>query len=121
MQPLKLTTDTSAMQSVGSVANLGSEVIEGNPEATVQFLVGNPETNIAVGLFGCSKGTFRMVYPFTEHATVLTGRVTLKNEATGVEAQYGPGDSWFFEKGTSVLWTVESDDFVKNYMSIVEG
>ncbi|WP_221794318.1 cupin domain-containing protein [Oceanobacter mangrovi] len=121
MQPLKLTTDTSAMMKIGSVANLGSEVIEGNPEASVQFLVGNPETNIAVGLFGCTKGVFRMVYPFTEHATVLSGKVTLQNEATGETESYQAGDSWYFEKGTAVLWTVESDDFVKNYMSIVEG
>jgi len=121
MQALKLTTDTSQMQSVGSVANLGSEVIEGNPEGSIQFLSGNPETNVAVALFGCTKGVFRMVYPFSEHATVLSGRVTLKNENTGETETFGPGDGWHFEKGTSVLWTVETDDFVKHYMSIVEG
>jgi uncharacterized cupin superfamily protein len=121
MQALKQDLDISDMSSVGSISNLGSEVIDGDPQARIKFLDGNPESNLALGLFGCSQGTFRMVYPFSEHAVVVKGELTLVNEETGDSETYGPGDGWFIKKGTAIKWTIHSEDFVKHYLSVVEA
>ena len=68
-------------------------------------------------LVGATRGKFRMTYPFNEHAILLEGEVTLTNGATGESRSYGPGEGWFVEKGTPVLWTVPGARFVKNYLA----
>ncbi|MEP7351571.1 MAG: cupin domain-containing protein, partial [Sphingorhabdus sp.] len=60
----------------------------------------------------------RMTYPFNEHAVVVEGSLTLTDEGTGEATTYGPGDGWFVEQGTTVLWVIHSDRFVKNYVAI---
>ena len=49
---------------------------------------------------------------------VVEGEVTLTNEVTGESRSYGPGEGWFVEKGTPVLWTVTTERFVKHYLAI---
>lgn len=117
MQPLKLSLDTSGMAEIGSVANLGAEVLAGDPQASAKFVVGGPESALAVGVFGATAGTFRVVYPFSEHATLIAGSLTLKNETTGLEETFAPGDSWFIAKGDIVVFSVESA-FTKHYLSV---
>lgn len=121
MYPIKKDYAVKDMVDIGSVANLGAEVLAGNPEAKGSFLVGNPETNLAVAFFYCTKGSFRVDYPFSEHGTVLNGTVTLTNEATGQKETYEQGDSWYINKGDVVVFDIETEDFLKHYMSIVEA
>ena len=117
---LKLTTTTIPMLTPwGTVADLGSEILEGEGKAFGAFTHGNPESQVSGGFFAVTKSTFRMVYPFTEHAVVLEGEVTLQNETTGEAHTYKPGEGWMIEKGTPVLWTVHSPRFVKHYMAVV--
>jgi uncharacterized protein len=120
MQPLKQTLDTSGMAEIGSVANLGADVLAGDPQATAKFVVGGPESVISVGVFGATEGSFRVVYPFSEHATLLSGSLTLKNETSGLEETFAPGDSWFIAQGDSIVFTVESA-FIKHYMAVVQA
>lgn len=111
-------TDTiPALDSWGTVADLGSE-IEGECAALGKMVFGAPTDPVSCAYFGATRGVFRMTYPFNEHAVVVEGEVTLKNEATGESRTYGPGEGWFVEKGTPVLWTVTTDRFVKNYLAV---
>lgn len=121
MKPLLLKQALPELQQIGSVANLGSTVVEGNPQAGVAMLFGGPEDNLSCGIFSCTRGKFRMVYPFTEHATVLEGVVILTDENSGQSVEYRAGDSWFVEKQTPMLWEITSDRFVKHYLACVEG
>lgn len=105
------------LESWGTVADLGSIILEGEGHASGRFTHGGPETPVSGGFFAVTKSVFRMVYQFTEHALVLEGSVTLKNEATGETHTYKPGDGWMIEKGTPVLWTVTSQRFAKHFMS----
>ena len=102
----------------GTVADLGSEILAGEGKAYGKMTAGAPTDPVSAAYFGVSKSTFRMTYPFNEHAVVLEGEVTLTNEATGESRSYGPGEGWFVEKGTPVLWTVTTDRFVKNYFAV---
>ena len=101
----------------GTVADLGSEILDGECRALGKMAHGAPTDPVSCAWFGVTRGSFRMIYPFNEHAVVVEGQVTLRNEKTGEERTYGPGEGWFVEKGTPVLWTVSTDRFVKNYLA----
>lgn len=118
MKPLLLNTTNPEFVEIGSVTNLGSTVIAGDPQASIAMVDGAPEDPVACGLFKCTKGQFSMQYPFTEHATVKEGQLKLKNLDTGEEQTYGPGDSWFVSQGSNIEWHILSEYFIKHYLSI---
>lgn len=120
MYPLKQTGTYNDLSPIGSVGNLGAEVLEGDPQAGVKMVYGGPEDAVSSGIFSCTKGKFRMEYPFNEHATVLVGNVTLTNEVTGESVNYSAGDAWFIEQGTPVTWNITSTNFIKHYMAVVK-
>ncbi len=105
------------LDSWGTVADLGSEILEGEAKAFGRLDYGTPTAPISSGYFGVTKSKFRMVYPFNEHATVVEGKVTLTDESTGKSQTFETGDSWFMAKGTPILWNVQSDAFVKHYVA----
>ncbi len=117
MQKIKTNITLQELDSWGTVVDLGSELLEGTGKAYGQFTLGNPELPVSGGYFGVEKSIFRMTYPFNEQATIVTGSITLTNEATGEKWTFNQGDSWIVEKGTTVLWEVNSDFFVKHYLS----
>lgn len=106
------------LESWGKITDLGANLLEGEVSASGKFVVGTPESKICCAFFACSKGKFRMVYNYTEHAVVLEGAVKLTDEKTGKTTRYEAGDSWYVEKGTPVLWDVITPRFVKNYIGI---
>jgi len=97
----------------GTVANLGSTILEGDGKASGLFTIGALEAPLGAAYFAVSKSKFRMVYPFTEHALVVEGEATLTNETTGEAVTFKAGDGWTVEKGTPVLWDVKSPPFRK--------
>jgi len=118
MIKINTATKPDKLASWGTVDNLGSEILEGACEIAGQMLFGAPTDPISCAYFSVTKGKFRMVYPFNEHATVVEGHVKLTDERTGETQTFGPGDSWFIEKGTPVLWEVTGDRFTKNYLAV---
>lgn len=118
MKPILLNGTLPEMAEIGSVTNLGSTVISGEPQASIAMVEGAPEDSVACGIFKCTQGVFSMQYPFTEHATVLEGKLKLKNLDTGEETTFGPGDSWFVNQGSKIEWHILSDYFVKHYLSV---
>lgn len=106
------------LDSWGTVADLGSDILEGTGACFGKMVYGTPDAPLSCGYFAVVKGKFRMTYPFFEHAVVVEGSVTLTEEHTGKATTYGPGEGWFVEKGTTVLWEIHSDRFAKNYVAI---
>ncbi|KPU56019.1 hypothetical protein AN403_1638 [Pseudomonas fluorescens] len=115
---LKKDIQLSELDAWGTVADLGSEILEGEVKAFGKMTFGAPTDPVSSAYFGTTQGKFRMVYPFAEQATVVTGEVVLTNESTGQSARYKAGDSWFVTKGTPVLWEVVSESFVKHYFAV---
>jgi uncharacterized cupin superfamily protein len=107
------------LETWGTVADLGSEILEGEGKAFGKMIFGAPTDPVSAGYFGVTRSKFRMVYPFHEQAIVVSGEVTLTDETTGQATTYKTGDSWFVEKGTAVLWDVTSESFVKHYFAVV--
>jgi uncharacterized cupin superfamily protein len=115
--PLSPVITLADLTLIGTVADLGSTILEGAMQAYVKGTFGGPADPVSAGYFGTTKGKFRMVYPFNEQATVVLGQVSLTDESTGITTDYKTGDSWFVTKGTPILWDVRSDAFIKHYMS----
>lgn len=73
----------SALDAWGTVADLGSTILEGEVKAFGKMTFGAPTDPVSSAYFGATQGKFRMEYPFNEQATVVTGEVILTEEATG--------------------------------------
>lgn len=121
MKPLKLNQLIPALDHIGSIRLLGATLTEGDPQAAALMIYGQPNDTISCGVFSCTHGGFRMVYPFNEHATLLEGEVELTDETTGETHHYKPGDSWFVKQGTAVHWKILSERMIKHYMACVES
>lgn len=121
ISPLLLNKPLPELLNIGSVTNLGSVVVEGDPQASVAMIHGEPTDNLSCGIFACTKGKFKMVYPFDEMATVHEGSVKLTDVKTGETVEYHKGDSWFAAKGTEVLWEISDERFVKHYLACVNA
>jgi uncharacterized cupin superfamily protein len=55
--------------------------------------------------FQATRGDVLIDFPFTEHATVIEGAVTLMDE-TGQSANLGPGDSYLMKQDSMIFWHV---------------
>ncbi|TFH79886.1 cupin domain-containing protein [Pseudomonas kribbensis] len=111
--------ELSELDAWGTVADLGSTILEGEVKAFGKMTFGAPTDPVSAAYFGTTQGKFRMTYPFNEHATVVTGELILTDESTGKSSVYKAGDSWFVTKGTPVLWEIVSESFVKHYFAVV--
>ena len=104
--------------SLGTPERLGGRVLEGNPEifARVDYTRGAT----AAGLFKATTGKIEIYFPFTEHATILEGEVTLTDE-TGQSHTYKAGDSYFIRQGQTILWDVKGKQVIKSFFNVVEA
>nr|WP_253958805.1 cupin domain-containing protein [Paraburkholderia fungorum] len=102
------------------MSDLGGQILEGGDVAAFGRMThGAPTDPVSAAYFGTTKGKFRLVYPFSEQATVVEGEVRITDESTGETRSFKAGDSWFVAKGTSTVWEVVSDGFVKHYLAFV--
>ncbi|WP_027794532.1 cupin domain-containing protein [Paraburkholderia acidipaludis] len=113
-------TGMAELEPWGKLSDLGAQILEGGEVAAFgKMTCGAPTDAVSAGYFGTTRGKFRLVYPFSEQATVVTGELRITDESTGETRTFKAGDSWFVTKGTSTLWEVISDSFVKHYLAIV--
>lgn len=117
--PIKHNVQLSELDAWGTVTDLGSEVLEGEVKCFGKMTFGAPTDPISSAYFGATQGKFRMIYPFNEHSTVVSGELILTDESTGQSQRYKAGDSWFVTKGTPVLWEIVSETFIKHYFAVV--
>ncbi|BBT17909.1 cupin domain-containing protein [Metapseudomonas otitidis] len=118
LTPIKNGITLAELDAWGTVADLGSEILEGEVKAFGKMTAGAPTDPVSAAYFGTTAGKFRMTYPFNEQATVVSGEVILTDESTGQTTRFKAGDSWFVAKGTPVLWEVPGDGFVKHYYAV---
>ncbi|RYC48011.1 cupin domain-containing protein [Pectobacterium zantedeschiae] len=109
------------LESWGKFTAIGAEDLGGDVEAFGQMTLGTPIDPVSAGYFGTTQGAFRLVYPFTEQATLLTGEVIMVNDDTGESFHFHAGDTWLITQGTTTTWTVTSASFVKHYFAIASA
>jgi uncharacterized protein len=115
--PPKKSVDTSTLVSLGPPEALGGEVLTGTPQlyGRVDFQQGG----MMGGLFMATTGSIRVTFPFTEHATILEGEVTL-TDGTGKAHTFKAGDSYFMRQGSVVLWDVKGAYVIKSFFNVTE-
>ena len=104
--------------ALGAPESLGGKVLEGTPEifARIDYARGP----VAAGLFKATTGKILIHFPFTEHATILEGEVTLTDEA-GNTHSYKAGDSYFIRQGQVIVWEVKGKQVIKSFFNTVEA
>jgi uncharacterized cupin superfamily protein len=118
MTTIKKGTTIAELDAWGPFKNLGAEILEGGDvQCFGKMTHGAPTDPISAAYFGTGRGRYRLVYPFSEQATLLWGEVRITDESTGQVTHYRPGDAWFVAKGTSTLWEVLTDSFTKHYLA----
>ena len=71
------------------------------------------------GVFQATRGDVLIDFPFTEHATVIDGAVTLIDE-TGQTATLGPGDSYLIKQDSLIFWHVARRFVQKSFFNVAE-
>jgi uncharacterized cupin superfamily protein len=117
MLPALLNHAAPELQPWGTPEDIGAETLEGPIAVAGLLVLGTLETAISAGYYSATRGRYRVVYPFHEHATVLEGRVTITESSTGRSVTYGPGDSWVITKGEELIWSIETDIVRKFYFA----
>ncbi|WP_375772480.1 cupin domain-containing protein [Archangium gephyra] len=104
--------------ALGAPEALGGKVLEGTPEifARIDYAKGP----VAAGLFKATTGKILIHFPFTEHATILEGEVSLTDEA-GNSHSYKAGDSYFIRQGQVIVWEVKGKQVIKSFFNTVEA
>src|SRR5438309_1338574 len=107
----------SELQDLGPPEGLGGIVLEGDPKisARIDYAAGN----LLAGVFQATSGTVLIHFPFTEHATVLEGAVTLTDE-TGQTATLGRGDSYLIKQDSLIFWHVARPFVQKSFFNVVK-
>lgn len=107
----------SELVDLGPPSNLGGVVLSGDPKISARMdYVNGPA---AAGVFQATKGDILVKFPFTEHATVLNGSVTITDQ-TGKKHKFMPGDAYLIRQNTTVLWQVGGGKVQKSFFNIVE-
>ncbi len=107
----------SELTDLGPPENLGGTVLSGDPKISARFDYGD---GIATaGVFQATRGDVLIDFPFTEHATVIEGEVTLTDE-TGQTARLLPGDSYLIKQDSLIYWSVARNFVQKSFFSVVE-
>ena len=69
------------------------------------------------GIFEVTQGKLRIRFPFTEHATIISGVVKITDES-GNTQWYFPGDSYFITQGSVVIWETVTSRVQKSFFNV---
>ena len=83
-------------------------IVRGAPSASGRLDRGTSDSVHRLGVWRCTEGAFECTECGDELQSILSGRVRLIR-ADGSETEYGPGDSFFTQKGERVTWDVLED------------
>lgn len=113
----RMCVDRSSLTWLGPPGALGGEVLAGHPELYGRFDF--REGNMAAGIFMATTGVIRVTFPFTEHATILEGEVSLTDEE-GRTQTFKAGDSYFIRQKQVVLWDVKGKHVLKSFFNVTQ-
>lgn len=107
--------DSASLVDLGDPAALGGRVLSGAPRiaARIDF----QQDGVSAGVFEATTGVVEITFPFSEHATIIEGEVTI-TDAAGAGHTYRPGDSYFIAQGAVVLWDVRGRRVRKSFLNI---
>jgi uncharacterized cupin superfamily protein len=118
MIPINLNASVPPLDSWGTPEDIGAETFDGPIAVAGKIVFGALGGAVSGGYYSATRGRYRLVYPFHEHATLIEGELAITDESTGVTNVYGPGDSWIIAQGTPLVWEIRSDFVSKSYLTV---
>ena len=109
--------DESTLLPMGPAESLGGRVLAGAPNLYAR--IDYNEGGMMAGIFKATTGRVRIDFPFSEHATILDGEVTITDE-TGQTRTYRKGDSYFVRQGQVVIWDVKGRHVIKSFFNVTK-
>lgn len=82
---------------------------DGDPRASGRLDAGGPGYPTRTGIWRCTAGAFECTEQGDELMTLLAGRCTITDLATGAETVLGPGDTAFLRDGARLLWRIDAE------------
>lgn len=107
----------SELTDLGSPESLGGTVLSGDSKLSGR--IDYQDGAAGAGVFQATRGDAQIRFPFTEHATVIHGAVTLKDEG-GQTHRLKPGDSYLIKQDSSIFWRVARTHVQKSFLNVVE-
>lgn len=95
------------------------EILAGDPRQSGRLDVAGEDGSLYAGVWECTRGSFRVTYPFTELATILAGHIVVTDD-TGGRHELRVGDSWLVRQGETVTWEIV-EDMRKSYFLFIEA
>ncbi len=80
-------------------------IMEGTPTARSVPLTRGTDGKFASGLWECTAGRFKYIFPDDEIVHILEGEVHIREE-NGAEHHLRPGDTAHFPQGLTAYWTI---------------
>jgi uncharacterized cupin superfamily protein len=118
MIPFKLDMTATPLDDWGTPEDIGAQTLDGAVKVAGKIVFGSLDAPVSGGLYAATRGRYRVVYPFDEHATLIDGELAITDEASGETVVYGPGDAWIIAAGTAVVWDIRSDAIRKSYLAV---
>lgn len=84
---------------------LGYDVLDGDPRCSIRIDRGTQHSASRLGVWMCTPGIFCCTEKGDELQTIIEGSLTIILE-DGSSFDFGPGDSFFTEKGERVTWKI---------------
>lgn len=106
--------DGAELTEIGPAILLGGVVLEGDPVLSARL--DHQEDGMMAGVFQATTGRVLIHFPFTEHATITYGEVTLVDE-TGQSFTFGPGDAYLIRQGSVIDWDVKGERVQKTFFN----
>ncbi|WP_167853510.1 cupin domain-containing protein [Roseovarius aestuariivivens] len=85
------------------------EILCGAPRASGRLDAGGPGHATRTGIWHCTAGTFACTEQGDELMTVLAGKGTLTDHATGTTQPLAPGTTLFLRDQSRVTWQITED------------
>lgn len=75
---------------------------------------------MTAGIFEATTGKIEIYFPYTEHATILEGEVTITDKS-GLSYTYCAGDSFLIKQGEIIIWEVKGTRVRKSFLNVAES
>lgn len=121
MIPFRLAAARTTLEDWGRPEDIGALTVQGPIAISGKILIGGLDQPVFGGLYAATRGIYRVVYGFHEHATLLDGELKITQVSSGEAAVYGPGDSWIIQKHTALIWEIRSEFICKSYLASIAG
>lgn len=102
------------LTDLGPPDALGGTVLSGDPHIAAR--VDHAGAGLLGGVFQATRGDVMIHFPFTEHATITRGEVTLTDEA-GLRHTLHPGDTYLIPQASNIRWEVSGPRVQKSFLN----